>query len=128
MSKRFLIFLSIGIINTLLDISIFTSLVFLFGTKNIIIFNIFSYSIGIVNSFFLNGRYTFKDKDLTVNKFISLYASSSFGMFLNTSIVYVLITLIGINTVITKIFATFIVVLYNYIVCKKYIFRNSVSV
>lgn len=125
--KRFLTFISIGIINTLIDISIFTALISLFGTKpiNIIIFNPFSYSIAILCSFFLNGKFTFKDDHLTLKKFYKLYASSTLGMILNTSIVYALITLIGSNTIITKIFASCIVVLYNYAMCKYYIFRST---
>lgn len=125
--KRFLTFISIGIINTLLDISIFTALISVFGTKpiNIIIFNPFSYSIAIVCSFFLNGKFTFKDEHLTLKKFYKLYASSTLGMILNTSIVYVLITLIGSNTIISKTLASCIVVLYNYAMCKYYIFRST---
>lgn len=128
MFKQFLNFICVGIINTVVDISIFTTIIFFFGTQqlNIIIFNIFSYSVGVVCSFFLNGRYTFRDKQLTLKKFYKLYASSSFGMVLNTLIVYVLMTIIGINTVISKIFAAFIIVIYNYTLCKKYIFRHSI--
>lgn len=124
--KQFLTFISIGIFDTLLDISIFTTLISVFGTQpiNIIIFNPFSYSIAIVCSFFLNGKFTFKDEHLSLKKFYKLYASSTFGMILNTSIVYVLITLIGSNTVLSKIFASCIVVFYNYAMCKNYIFRS----
>lgn len=125
--KRFLTYLSIGIFDTLLDIIIFTTLISVFGTQpiNIIIFNPFSYSIAIVCSFFLNGRFTFKDEHLTLKKFYKLYISSTFGMILNTSIVYVLITLIGSNTIISKILASCIVVFYNYAMCKNYIFRST---
>jgi putative flippase GtrA len=45
-------------------------------------------------------------------------------MILNTSIVYVLITLIGSNTIISKIVASCIVVFYNYTMARKYIFRS----
>lgn len=125
--KRFLTFISIGIFDTLLDISIFTTLISVFGNQpiNIILLNPFSFSIALICSFFLNGRFTFKDEHLTLKKFYKLYASSTFGMILNTSIVYVLITLIGSNAIVSKILAACIIVFYNYTMARKYIFRSS---
>ncbi len=122
--KQFLKFLSVGVANTIVDIGVFTLLIYLFGIYYIISINVLSYSIGIICSFFLNAKYTFKDNDLTFKKFSKLYASSLFGMGLNTLIVYALIVA-GVNTVITKISASGIVVMYNYIICKRYIFKVS---
>lgn len=117
-------FIGVGIVNTLFDIGVFTALIHIFGTQNIVIFNILSYSTGIVCSFILNSRFTFKDTNLTFSKFSKLYLSSSFGMVLNTSIMFVLIKIFGVNIILSKIFATLIVVVYNYIICKNYIFEH----
>lgn len=126
MSKRFLTFTLIGVINTIVDISILYLLILIFGNNllYIPIFNIISYSFGIVSSFILNGRFTFKDKNLTTNKFIKLYTSSIGGLFINTIIIF-LLTFFKVNIIISKIVATITVVVYNYIICKRYIYAQN---
>ena len=123
--KRFLTFLSIGAFNTLLDALIFTALILVFGisTLNILILNITSFSIVMLSAFYLNGKFTFKDGDLSLRKFIKYYMSSSFGMALNTALVIILISSFGLGTIISKIIAACIVVIYNYTMCKKFIFE-----
>jgi len=126
--KRILTFLLVGGFNTLLDIVIFTLLIIAFGRNplNIVVFNIVSFSLVMLSAFFLNGKYTFKDKNLTNIKFIKYYASSSFSMILNTVIVTFFMTTIGTGTVISKIIAACIIVVYNYTMCRKYIFMNKI--
>ena len=126
-NRRFLTFLSIGIFDTLLDIGIFTLLIYIFGRspEKIIILNITSFSIVVLCAFFLNGRLTFKDTNLSFKKFIKYYTTSSFGMGLNTAIVSVLMIVIGFGTVVSKIIAACIVVFYNYTMAKKYIFKDK---
>lgn len=125
-NKRFLTFLFIGIFNTLLDIGIFTLLIYIFGKtpQNIIILNIVSFSIVVICAFFLNGKFTFKNKNLTTQKFFKYYATTIFGMVLNTIIVFVLMTILNFGTVISKIIAASIIVFYNYIISKNYVFRE----
>lgn len=126
-NKKFLTFLSVGIFDTLLDIGIFTFLIFIFGRspEKIVILNITSFSLVVVCAFFLNGTLTFKDKYLTPKKFIKYYTTSSFGMFLNTAIVSILIIGIGFGTVISKIVAACIILFYNYTMSRNYIFRGK---
>lgn len=124
MSKRFLTFTVIGVINTIVDISILYLLILIFGNAPvyILLLNMISYSIGIMSSFILNGVFTFNDKNLTTDKFLKLYASSIGALIINTFVVFVLI---GIKTdvVISKIIAAGVVVVFNYNVCKNYIFK-----
>jgi len=126
--KRFLTFLSIGAFNTLLDALIFTALILVFGisTLNILILNITSFSIVMLSAFYLNGKFTFKDGDLSLRKFIKYYMSSSFGMALNTALVIILISSFGLGTIVSKIIAACIVVIYNYTMCKKFIFEIKI--
>ena len=126
LNRRFLIFLSIGIFDTLLDIGIFTLLIYIFGRspEKIIILNITSFSVVVLCAFFLNGRLTFKDTDLSFKKFIKYYTTSSFGMVLNTIIVSIFMIIVGFGTVISKIIAACIVVFYNYTMAKNYIFKD----
>ena len=125
--KRFLTFISIGVFNTLLDIGLFTFLISIFGrnSEKIVILNLISFSSIVIIAFYLNGKLTFKDKNLTKEKLIKYYISSSFGMFLNTLIVALLMINFGLGTIISKIISACIVVFYNYIMSKKYIFGES---
>ena len=126
-NKRFLTFISIGVIDTFLDIGLFTFLISTFGrsSEKIVILNLISFSTIVLLSFYLNGKFTFKDKNLTKKKLIKYYASSSFGMFLNTLIVTLLMINFGLGTIISKIISACVVVFYNYIMSKKYIFGES---
>lgn len=129
LNKKFLTYLSIGIFSTLLDILIFTTLVIIYSVKSpqdIGALNILSFSIVVSISFFLNGYFTFKDKNLTKNKLIMFYGSSFMGMILNTSIVVFLMTIIGFGTVISKIIAACVILFFNYTMSKKFIFENKI--
>ncbi len=126
-NRRFLTFLSIGVFDTLLDILIFTLLIYTFGRspEKIIILNITSFSFVILCAFFLNGKLTFKDTNLSFKKFIKYYITSSFGMVLNTIIVSIFMIIIGFGTIISKIITACIVVFYNYTTAKNYIFKDK---
>lgn len=124
MSKRFFTFLSVGIINTVVDISILYLLILIFGNSPIyiLLLNMISYSTGVMSSFILNGMFTFNNKNLTTDKFIKLYASSIGALVINTFVIFVLL---GIKTdvVISKIIAAGVVVLFNYNMYKNHIFK-----
>jgi putative flippase GtrA len=125
--KRFLTFLTIGALNTLLDTFLFTGLIAIFGRnpEKIIILNIISFSSVVLCSFFMNGRVTFKDKGLTKKKLVKYYGSSSFGMILNTIIVIFLMTSFGLGTIVSKIIAACTIVIYNYKMSKNFIFEKN---
>ncbi len=127
MKKEFLTFCSIGIINTLIDFSIFNFLLYFFGISSwIILFNIISYSIAIVNSFILNSKITF-NKNIEINNFGKFYIILVFGLGLNTSIVYLLYLIdnsqLSLN--IFKLIASVVVAFVNYMLCKKFIFGEN---
>jgi len=126
--KKFLTFISIGVLDTFLDMGLFTFLISTFGRslEKVVILNLISFSSIVIIAFYLNGKFTFKDKNLTKKKFIKYYTSSSFGMFLNTLIVALLMINFGLGTIITKIISACVVVFYNYVMSKNYIFGNKV--
>lgn len=126
-NKKFLTYILIGGFNTVIDIIMISTLTFLFGNSNmkILIFNSISYSIGVLLGFILNGKFTFKDNNLTFKKFIKLYISALIGLVLNTIIVLVIINMFKLPLIIAKIIAACIIVFYNYTICKQFIFRSS---
>ncbi len=126
-NKRFLTYLFIGVIVTLIDIILFSSLLYIFGNipTNILFLNPISYSIAVICSFLLNGKFTFNDNNLTIRKFSKFYLSSTLGLIINTSIVFFLVSIFEINIVMSKIISASIIVIYNFTMCRLFIFRNK---
>ena len=66
----------VGGINTTLDLLIFNSLFWLFPTSNLFIslmFNTIAYSVGAINSFFLNKYWTFEHRHNITGKEVSRF-------------------------------------------------------
>lgn len=94
-------FVSVGILNTLIDFGILNLLSYIFVIHSgsaIALFNGFSFSVAVINSYFWNKFWTFRAggssgegaKDFAQFVFVSLI-----GLGLNTGIVYFLTTLVG---------------------------------
>lgn len=77
-SSRFAKFGVVGVVNTLVDISIFTMLRLMFNS-NILFANTVSTSMALIVSLILNNNYTFKDRTLTLKR----------------AVLYIIVTLIG---------------------------------
>lgn len=127
MKIRFFTFCGVGVINTLIDFSVFNFLIYIFGISDwLIVFNIISYSISILNSFILNSRITFK-REVKISNFGKFYGIMIFGLVLNTSIVGALSLIyrsfLYLN--VYKIIACMIVAFINYMLCRTQIFSES---
>lgn len=132
---QFTKFSLVGIMNTAIDFIILNLLIWIthiYRGDMVSIFNSISFSIGIINSYIWNKNWTFRNEDIHVKiQFIKFFSIAIVGLILNTTIVYYTITLIKpifhlsmiywINIV--KIFATMIVVFWNFIICKYMIFK-----
>ncbi len=95
--KQFGKFVIVGGLNTAIDIGVLNLLMWLFGAYQggqIIIFNVISVSLAIINSYFWNKYFTFgsKKKKKQVQEFSTFVAVSLGGMIINTGIVYLLTT------------------------------------
>lgn len=127
LKTRFFSFISIGALDTILDMIFFSALIFIFGKspEKVVVFNIISFSIFVILGFILNGKYTFKDEFLSLKKFIKYYTTSSIGMILNTIIVSVLMIYLNFMAPISKIITACIIVFYNYTMARKYIYSEA---
>jgi putative flippase GtrA len=129
--RHFLSYLSVGIFITVIDVAIVAAGVYLFGNTNpvVIIGNIIGYLIATYLSFVLNGKYTFKDNDLTFKKMMKLYVATSFGFGINTVIVLSMINFLPLNTeigiIFSKIVAAVIIFFYNYLMCQRFVFARK---
>lgn len=125
--KRVLKFIGIGGINTLIDAGILNLFVLAFGFVSELwlgIFNMISFSCAVVNSYFMNRKWTFQTKSKSSgSEFFNFFGVSVIGCFLNTLVIVLgsifllpiigLPELLGINVL--KIMATLVSMIWNYI-------------
>ena len=120
---RFVKFGMVGVLNTLVNWSIF----FILETCGVyyILANIIAYSLSTIHSYLWNTLWVFKYKDKastdTTFKFIVL---NIIGLCLNTGILYVLVDFFNLNKLFALIITTAIVMIINYVVNKVWVFKK----
>lgn len=114
---QFMKFSIIGLLNTCIDYAIFLLLVYVFNL-DLIISNVISYSIAVINSYFFNIFWTFKTKNSFTNfyRFIMLNTS---GLILSSIIIILLEDYLV--AYYAKLIAILVTVLVNYFGIKIFI-------
>ncbi|MGJ7045384.1 GtrA family protein [Thermoanaerobacterium thermosulfurigenes] len=119
---QFIKFNLVGIVNTLVDFSVFTVLTF-FGMYYMAA-QVISYSCGVVNSFVINKYWTFGDKSTPhgyeIFKFIAVNGVS---LAVSLSILYPLKPVLGVLS--AKIIATLFSMMINFIGSKLWVFKKA---
>lgn len=138
--KQFSKFVVVGGINTAIDFIILRILVAvtgIVGGVGIIVLNSLSFSVAVVNSYFLNKHWTFEDKTQSTStnegfKFSQFFAVSLVGLAINGGIVYLITThvspVLGIShanwVLVGKLFATGVSLFWNFIGYKIFVFKS----
>lgn len=136
--RQFAKFVIVGGINTGIDFLILNSLMYVTGiTTGLELFalNSFSFSIAVVNSYFMNKRWTFQDKTKIEQepiKFSEFFIISIIGLIINglvlTGITSYIPVLFGLSTVlwanIAKLMATGFSLIWNFIGYKFFVFKR----
>ncbi|MBW2998349.1 GtrA family protein [Candidatus Woesearchaeota archaeon] len=113
----------ISIIATGVDFAMFSILTKVF-LVNYILSNIISYSIGLCTNYPLNRKYNFKSKNKKVAHQFSFFATiSMLGLLLNTFLLFIFVSFVGLDELIAKLFAIFIVFFWNYVGHKHLVFK-----
>lgn len=125
---KFVKYMGVGIIGTLVDMGLlyflvsFLDVYYLYG-------NVLSYSTGAVINFYLNKRYTFNNKYKKVHfQLLSFAVVTAGGWMISEVLLYILVDNLFKNSsnatvMLSKVIATLIVVVYNYIVNKRTTFK-----
>ena len=115
-------FIIVGGIATIIDYIIFYILYEKFGI-NTVISNILSFTISTIYNFIASVKWVFDiDKKKGVSRqFIIFITFSIIGLALNTGIVYLCVDIIKIYSLIGKIVATIIVMVFNFITRKLFL-------
>lgn len=127
----------IGLFNTFIDFGILNLLIGIFGETSgwyIALFNTFSFSFAVINSYFWNKHWTFKkEKGRADKEFFQFLVVSAIGWVINTGIVFAGTNFIspilgasgGLWVNIMKIFATAASMIWNFIGYKFWAFKSS---
>ncbi len=138
--KQFSKFVVVGLLNTTIDFAILNILTFLSGITQgagVVLLNTVSFTAATTNSYFLNKRWTFRDKatDKEEKKFFQFISISIVGAIINGTVVFLITTyakpLFGsfgftdqlwVN--IAKVFATGIALVWNFLGYKFIVFKK----
>ncbi len=125
-------FALVGSANTLIDFGLLFGLVF-FGFDKIFA-NFISTGTAFIFSYFMNKSYTFKFTGKSSKRQFGLFISITiFGLWVLQPIIIYFVTLIlkdldiqsSIALFVTKLLATAVTLVWNYVLYKKYVFRGN---
>ena len=133
--REIVLFVGIGVLNTLLDFAVLNLLIALTHHDRggwLLVFNGLSFLAAVLNSYVLNGRFTFRSSGPTnLQKFLPFVAVNAVGLLLNSVTVWamsplldhVLATIVAIN--VSKAVATLVSLCWNYYAIKRWVFRTE---
>ncbi len=117
-------FIIVGGIATIIDFIVF----FLFHELlkvSTILSNILSFSVSVVYNYIASTKWVFNVKKDSKNQFIIFLILSIVGLLINTIIVYITIDIFNWSSLLCKILATAIVMIFNFITRKKFLEKNN---
>ena len=120
--KQFMKFGVVGAIAFVIDYGLMVLLTELFGINYLISATI-SFTVSVIFNYFASMRYVFQHKEGMSRKreFIIFVVLSVIGLLINNLLMWIGTGLIGITYLITKIFATVVVTVYNFITRKIFL-------
>lgn len=126
MTNRLITLLKFGIVgvtNTAVDAMMFTLLVM--AGVPVLIAQVISYSCGVANSYWLNGRWTFRDSARQGGraKLIRFLLINLVVLALSSLVLMTLHDMLGWSLVMSKILATLIGMVVNYVASRYWVFR-----
>jgi len=136
--KQFAKFIIVGGINTGIDFLVLNTLIYITGIESgpsLFLLNSTSFSVAVINSYFMNKRWTFQDKTKTEQvtvKFSAFFIISIIGLVINglvlTSITTYIAPFFGLSALLwanfAKLFATGFSLVWNFIGYKLFVFKK----
>lgn len=132
---QFMRFAFVGVVNTVLDLVVLNLLVYIFDVHNPFIFSIckgVSFSIAVVNSYFMNKYFTFNKKETENKDFYLFIIISLIGLVINIVISSLLFYLLGLYSsyisvnliaTISAIIGSSVTMLVNYFGYSYFVFK-----
>ncbi len=114
----------IGVFCAALDFGIYTALCY-WDIMPYLWANIISIHVGIFTSFALNRSLNFKVKDKPVTRFLSFYAVGLAGLGISELMLYLMVTIGGLNEVFCKLLSIVVVAFVQFILNKYITFKKQ---
>ncbi len=108
-----------------LDFGVYTVLCY-FEMLPYLLANIISIHVGIITSFVLNRSINFRVKDKAIQRFFSFYAVGLTGLGISELMLYLMVTLGGMNELICKLISIVVVALIQFILNKYITFKKYI--
>ena len=117
-------YLIFGVLTTLVSIlsyAFFTRLV----NFDYVISNILSWILSVTFAFFTNQKYVFKTSSSNkIKDMFKFYLSRLTSLGIELITMYILVTLLSLNDMISKIIVQFVVIVLNYVFSKLFVFKK----
>lgn len=128
--KEIINYLIVGVLTTIVSLIVYyTCVLTILNPENAIelqIANVLSWIISVAFAYITNRKFVFESKSEKILKELTSFVSSRvLTLLLDMLIMFVMVTLMGVNDKISKIFAQVIVIVLNYIFSKIFVFKNK---
>ena len=118
-------FLSVGVLNTALDASLYFALTRCLGFSTLqTLAKGISYGAGILNSFFWNKSWTFKSDASTLTTFVPFALANLAGLAINAGAMHICLNALSLHEIPSLALATGTSLSWNFIASKVFIFKT----
>ena len=134
--REVVLFVSVGVLNTAVDFAVLNFLIILTHRDQggwLLVFNGLSFLAAVLNSYALNGRFTFRSSGPADSwRFLRFVLVNAVGLIINSVTVLALSPLLGglVSTLaainVSKALATVFSLCWNYFAIKRWIFRTEI--
>jgi putative flippase GtrA len=123
---QFALFCSVGVLNTLVDISVYFLLTrVVFGLGFIFVAKAISYIAATLFSFFVNRYWTFEKRSpVRLRELGRFYSTVGLGIFVNLGVLYVVVSIFHLYDIVGVVLAAFATAVWGFSLSKWYVFNK----
>lgn len=125
-NKEMLLYLFFGFLSFVMSISTYALFNKVFNINELLA-NIFSWIITVMFAFFTNRIWVFDSQTESMAEFVKQMSSFYWGrivtLVIEEIILFVFITVLGMNSILIKVIAQVVVIVLNYIISKLFVFK-----
>ena len=127
--KEIILYLIFGVLTTVVSLATYYLCTITFLNPNnaieIQIANILSWITCVTFAFFTNRKYVFESKEDIKKEGIKFYISRLSALLIDVIMIFIFVTLLKINDKIIKLVNQVIIIIFNYIASKLFVFKKG---